>query len=228
MKRAVYLSVFVIACGGGGAAIDPGDVSGSPPGPGSSGPPATPAPAPAGAALVTAAGTSFTPAIVTIARGGAVTWQVSGGTHNITFGSLKPSAGDVPDMGPGGSASRTFAAEGTYDYQCTRHSGMTGRVTVTVDGTSPPPGPSPSRETIVRADGLGFAPERVEVQTGDAVTWELAEGAGGIAFEDRAPDGGNIAGTPAAQRVTRYFTAAGDYDYYSTRDRDLKGRVRVR
>ena len=180
VKPVIYLSAFLIGCGGGGAAVDPVDVSGNQPGPGSSGPPAPPASAPSGAVLVTAAGTSFTPGTVTIARGGAVTWQISGGTHNITFGSLKPAAGDIPDTGPGGSASRTFASEGTYDYQCTRHSGMTGRVNVTVDGSAPPAGPSPSTETVVRSDGSSFAPEKVEIETGGAVTWEIAEGAGGL------------------------------------------------
>ncbi|HVG45002.1 MAG TPA: Ig-like domain-containing protein [Longimicrobium sp.] len=89
-----------------------------------------PPPPPTPSVTVTTPGTSFSPQTVTIAPGGSVTWQISGATHNVTFGGAAPTGGNVPDTNSGGSATRTFSTAGTYDYQCTRHSGMTGRVVV--------------------------------------------------------------------------------------------------
>ncbi|HEX8242455.1 MAG TPA: plastocyanin/azurin family copper-binding protein, partial [Longimicrobium sp.] len=81
-------------------------------------------------ATVTTPTIAFSPSVVTISAGGTVTWQISGATHNVTFTAAAPTGGNVPDTAPGGSATRTFPTAGTYDYQCTRHNGMTGRVVV--------------------------------------------------------------------------------------------------
>lgn len=211
--------VSAIACGGGGAIVD------SPP---ADAPPAPPEINPASPvkATVTTVGTSFAPATVTIAPGESVTWQISGVTHNVTFGGAKPTGGDIPDSNPGTSASRTFANAGSFPYQCTRHSGMTGTVVVTTGGVSPPP--SPGAETVVKATAQGFTPERVDIAPNAVVTWEIDAGAGGIAFDNTAPPGGDVPEPSAAIRVSRTFPAAGDFDYHNTRNRNLKGRVRVR
>lgn len=82
-------------------------------------------------ATVTTPGTSFSPANVTIATGGTVTWQFTGSSrHNVTFSGTAPTGGNIPDTDVGGSAARTFTAPGTYSYTCTRHSGMNGTVVV--------------------------------------------------------------------------------------------------
>jgi plastocyanin len=81
-------------------------------------------------ATVTTPNATFAPSEVTIPTGGAVTWQFSEARHNVTFHGAAPTGGSIPDQEPGTSASRTFTAAGTYNYVCTRHSGMTGRVTV--------------------------------------------------------------------------------------------------
>jgi plastocyanin len=82
-------------------------------------------------ATVTTPGETFSPATVTIATGGSVTWQFTGSTrHNVTFSGTAPTGGNIPDTDAGGSASRTFGAAGTYSYTCTRHSGMNGTVVV--------------------------------------------------------------------------------------------------
>ncbi|HSU14293.1 Ig-like domain-containing protein [Longimicrobium sp.] len=81
-------------------------------------------------ATVTTPTIAFSPPLVTIQAGGSVTWRISGATHNVTFAGPGPTGGNVPDTSPGGSATRTFPTAGTYDYQCTRHNGMTGRVVV--------------------------------------------------------------------------------------------------
>jgi plastocyanin len=91
----------------------------------------TTAPPPvASTATVTTPTIAFSPGTVTIAPGGSVTWQISGATHNVTFDGAAPTGGNVGDTSPGGSATRTFPVAGTYDYHCTRHNGMTGRVVV--------------------------------------------------------------------------------------------------
>lgn len=224
----IYMVAPLVACGGGGAAVEPQPSTNNPPTetptPGAPSAPSTP-----GATVVTTVGTSFSPGSVTIAPGSSITWQIAGGTHNVTFGGTKPTGGDVPDTAPGNSASRTFPNAGTYDYQCTRHSGMTGRVVVSGDGASVPPStPSPSEGVIIQASSTAYSPERVEIGAGGVVTWDIAAGAGGIVFDDLAPAGGNIPESSSAQRVSRTFNAAGDYDYHNSRDRDIKGRIRVR
>ena len=103
---------------------------------------------------------------------------------------------------------------------------MTGRVTVSTDG--PAPVPAPSEGTVVQATSSAFSPERVEITAGGIVTWEIAAGAGGIVFDDASPAGGNISESATATRVSRTFTAQGDYDYHNSRNRDIKGRIRVR
>ena len=92
---------------------------------GSSGPPPPPPPG----ATVTTPGATFSPATVTIPAGASVTWQFSGDRHNVTFSGAAPTGGNIPDT-DGGSVSRTFPAAGTYNYSCTRHNGMSGRVVV--------------------------------------------------------------------------------------------------
>jgi len=91
-------------------------------------PPATPPPS-GSTATVTTPGTSFSPATVTIARGGTVSWEISGATHNVTFQGAAPAGGNVPDT-RSGTVSRTFSTAGSYPYSCTRHSGMNGSVVV--------------------------------------------------------------------------------------------------
>jgi plastocyanin len=95
-----------------------------------SAPPTTPPPA-GSTATVTTPGESFSPAAVTITAGGTVTWSFTGvSRHNVTFTGQQPAGGNVPDTDVGGSATRTFAAAGTYPYTCTRHDGMNGQVVV--------------------------------------------------------------------------------------------------
>lgn len=60
-------------------------------------------------------------------------------------------------------------------------------------------------------------------------------GGGDAAVESTSPTGGNPGepSTPspasaAAQKASRTFSAAGDYDYHNSRNGDVKGRIRVR
>jgi plastocyanin len=93
-------------------------------------PPPPPPPPPGGStAIVTTPGESFAPTTVTIAVGGTVTWQITGATHNVTFGGAAPQGGNIPDT-RAANVSRQFTTAGSYSYQCTRHVGMQGSVIV--------------------------------------------------------------------------------------------------
>jgi plastocyanin len=80
------------------------------------------------ASVAATTGSQFDPSTVVIATGGTVTWTFAM-LHNVTFTGTAPTGGNIPDTATG-SVQRTFAAAGTYDYRCTLHSGMSGRVTV--------------------------------------------------------------------------------------------------
>lgn len=85
---------------------------------------------PKNSATVTASGTSFSPASLTITPGGSVLWRFeSGGPHNVTWSGTAPSGGNIGNTSTG-DVSRTFGTAGTYSYQCTNHPGMNGTVTV--------------------------------------------------------------------------------------------------
>jgi plastocyanin len=69
---------------------------------------------------------SFYPAEVTIVKGGTVTWsQKDGISHTVTGSDFSSSK-----LNQGQTYSHTFNEAGTYDYWCTIHSSMRGKVTV--------------------------------------------------------------------------------------------------
>jgi plastocyanin len=131
LTSAIALAIVALGCGGGGAVVDAGGVTGPTAPPESPAPPSTTPPN-----AVTTDGVTFTPATITIAQGATVTWLIVGNTHNVTFGANKPTGGDAPNTPSGGTIARTFPTAGTYSYQCTLHTGMAG--TVIVQGTTAP------------------------------------------------------------------------------------------
>src|SRR5687768_8588179 len=241
-RRLAALFVFgiVTACGGGGGAVAPpsageNEQSDGTGGTGGTGTPPGGNAGTGGSATVSTPNETFSPQTVTIGTGESVTWQFSGSRHNVTFGSLRPAGGNIPDTEPGGAVTRSFATEGSYDYVCTRHSGMTGRVVVSDAGAPggapaapPPPPPALPSGILVQATLTSFSPERLEIAPGTTVTWEFSGGTNGIIFDDDSPPGGNIPDSPAGTRVSRTFPAEGDYDYHSSRDSNVDGRIRVR
>jgi plastocyanin len=74
-------------------------------------------------------GLVFTPPTFVLARGGSITWTWGAFAHNVTFASTVGAPAAIPTA-TNVSASRTFATAGNFDYQCTLHQGMTGRVIV--------------------------------------------------------------------------------------------------
>ena len=178
----------------GTAGSDPGASPGMPAMPG------MPAAAPAAptTAAVSLAGETFTPASVTIAVGGTVTWtNDDSAPHNVTSNTGAFPAS--PTLTPGQVFSHTFTTAGTFGYNCTFHSGMNGTVIVTAaNGTVPPPAPGapeapgapapvaapaapavpavpatpgqPGKHTVTVSDA-GFTPATLQARAGDTVTW---------------------------------------------------------
>jgi plastocyanin len=68
----------------------------------------------------------FNPTPVQISVGGAVRWLNSGTQAHNSTGPCWTS----PNLNPGQSFDRTFPAAGTFDYECTLHPEMRGRVIV--------------------------------------------------------------------------------------------------
>ncbi len=87
-------------------------------------------------------GLTFSPASLTIAAGGTVTWQNgSSATHTVTSSSLSTAtfnSGNPPaGVAPAGTFSHTFPTAGTYHYYCQYHgadgnppTGMAGTIIV--------------------------------------------------------------------------------------------------
>ena len=115
LRTASLIAVLALAaCSGGGD------------GPGGGG-----TPTPAAARTVTMGVSSFSPSHVAVFANGTVTWNNGSGVlHNITF-DTPSSPTDIPNHDTG-SNQRTFPNTGVYDYHCTNHSNMDGRVTVVV------------------------------------------------------------------------------------------------
>jgi plastocyanin len=71
---------------------------------------------------------AFTPEEITIAPGESVTWtNDDGAPHGLEYNDGAPGT-DL--LLPGASFSRRFDQSGTYDYSCSIHPYMTGRVVV--------------------------------------------------------------------------------------------------
>jgi plastocyanin len=136
----VMLAVAVIGCGGGGGdGYTTGPTGGTNSG-GTGGTGGTSGGTAGATASVAATQTddgygtavfAFSPAGVTITRGGTVTWSNAGTTvHNVTFSTAGSPANISNFTASSGTQTRTFPNAGTYSYQCTNHAGMNGTVTV--------------------------------------------------------------------------------------------------
>ena len=86
-----------------------------------------------GGAKVSIANFAFAPAVVTIAPGESVTWtNDDGAPHGLEF---RDGGAGTDLLLPGANFSRRFDRPGTYDYNCSIHPYMTGRVVVRARGT---------------------------------------------------------------------------------------------
>ena len=78
--------------------------------------------------MVSMRNSEFLPNHVSVPTGSTVTWSNDDSyPHDVTFDDGTASG----TMDGGATYERTFETAGTYDYDCTIHPGMVGRVTVT-------------------------------------------------------------------------------------------------
>jgi plastocyanin len=86
-------------------------------------PPTGPAPQSADVSMVD---NSFNPASVEVAVGGEVRFTNNGAAvHNASGGGV-----NIPNLNPGGTATQRMNTAGSFPYQCTLHSGMSGTIVV--------------------------------------------------------------------------------------------------
>lgn len=185
-------------------------------------------PAP-GSAAVDAGDHAFSPAAVTIAPGGTVTWRMTDDEHDVTWEGPAPPGGNVPKTDEGRSVSRTFPTPGTYPYRCARHEskGKTGTVVVTGDAAPPPAPPPPAASATVTTPGASFSPAEVTVRAGGTVAWQVSGDTHNVTFQGAAPPGGSVPDTRPGTTVARTFGTAGSYPYVCTRHSGMSGRVVV-
>lgn len=84
---------------------------------------------PAAASVAATINRTFNPDSVRIAQGGTVTWNFASLDHNVVFDDVN---GRPANIGTTANAAvaRTFGTAGTFEYQCTLHAGMNGKVVV--------------------------------------------------------------------------------------------------
>ena len=108
---------------------------------------------------------AFAPATLTITVGDTVTWtnqDAVAHTATSTTGVF-----DSGDLEQGESYSVTFTAPGTYDYLCTPHPSMTGRVVVVAAAATPVPAtPAPASSTPAPTSGAPLPDVAMEREAG--------------------------------------------------------------
>jgi plastocyanin len=72
----------------------------------------------------------FSPSVQSIPAGDSIYYSFVGGTHNVMFTPQETAPENVPNTSSPNTVKRVFEHPGTYDFACTRHAGMTGRVFV--------------------------------------------------------------------------------------------------
>jgi plastocyanin len=73
---------------------------------------------------------SFSPATARVLVGGVVTWTNNGSVQHNTTRSQTPDTWQSSNLNPNQTFQRTFSTAGTFDYSCTLHPGMNGRIIV--------------------------------------------------------------------------------------------------
>ena len=75
---------------------------------------------------------SFDPAELNVTKGASITFENNSGVvHDVVFDAPKdPLIADIGTIQNGQSTARTFGASGTWNFHCTIHNGMTGKVVV--------------------------------------------------------------------------------------------------
>ena len=181
----------------------------------------------------------YKPKDVDIEVGTTVTWVNNGAqTHTVTD---DDGAFDSGDMAPGDKFTFTFKKAGVYNYKCTPHPWMTGKITVSEPGKAPPKeepeeddssggssaptspsnptgaggsGPQTYQVNIVEGgstDDWGYDPAALEVGVGDTVVWTNT---GSVDHTVTADDGSFDSGNIAPGGTWEFtFEEVGEYSY---------------
>lgn len=72
----------------------------------------------------------FSPSVQSVPAGDTIYYNFVGGTHNVVFTPQETAPENVPNTGSPNIVKRVFEHPGAYDFACTRHAGMVGRVFV--------------------------------------------------------------------------------------------------
>lgn len=72
----------------------------------------------------------FSPSTLTVKVGTTVIWKGVSGAHTVTSDDSAPMQFDQP-ISEGGSITVTFTQAGTYEYHCSVHKSMHGKIIVT-------------------------------------------------------------------------------------------------
>jgi len=72
----------------------------------------------------------FSPSTLTVSVGTTVTWKGVSGAHTVTSDDSAPMQFDQ-SIGEGGTVTVTFTQAGTYEYHCSVHRSMRGKIVVT-------------------------------------------------------------------------------------------------
>jgi plastocyanin len=108
---------------------------------------------------------TFTPSTVTVFQGETVTWNNTGGFHNVKFDDGSYTQPASPQSAPW-TVSRTFTTPGSFRYYCQVHGGpggvgMSGIVNVTAaTGYARPKGATPTRFSLAPAYKPCTSPNR--------------------------------------------------------------------
>jgi len=181
----------------------------------------------AGGATVTIPGDMYTPAVVVIEVGQAVTWvNKDSDKHTAVAAPGAPEAFSVPAF-PGNSVSRTFTKAGVYSYLCDEHATFdralhraTARRSsdmfpIAMEGLIIVKGPGltgASEDSIAISNG-NIAPDFTVIKTGGKVTWKNDDKDRVLEFPGSGVD--KIA-LPAGKSGSATFAKPGVYLFYDS------------
>ncbi len=83
---------------------------------------------------------TFSPQQIEVGLNEEVSWDFQSVPHNVFFDDVEGRPSDIEGFNSNTSIERTFAAEGTFGYECRIHPGMRGTVLVSATSSAPGPG----------------------------------------------------------------------------------------
>jgi len=173
----------------------------------------------------------FRPGVVTIAKGGTVTWFNDTSDDHTASGAGGINSGR---MHRDQRYSHTFSKPGTYDFVCAFHSAMKGTVRVAdASGHVPPPPdngggkqppPSNGGKKVAVSINSNFSPRNITIPEGSVVTWTNNDGAPHTATGAGGINSGNLNG---GQSYSKTFNTPGTFAYHCSYHSFMTGTIKV-